>query len=777
MQPDISTDYEKRKRWLLTSLDDTLKSINNKYSSQPSDIEITDEKKESISSEPLIQEVNTKIKNGIVKLMIPDNDISELIIANFDKDSNDYIRFIISLLKKTIVSCRNEARVIKNHNILCKRFNIPSIMESIFKSYDNNTEFVQYYQIIGYLDTYNLPLKEKIWVMAEELMYIYNQTHPSRDYSLLHSVQDEILFCIFSYMYFVMSSKMHIDELNEIIKQDLDLLKDPLGYFNAEDSDNDMIEECLYANCLINNNTDGSSFNNIVSKFQTNGNIVKHQNFRNMMKEMASNSETKSDISRAINLLYLFYTCNDSEDNAIIIASIRDYLVYLISYNRTKFIDDDELYSVFLKYIEDLKLTLNYIDDCITKQFKKNINIGIGFAMQAIIKTDLMKNIKMSTDDSDDSVEFNKDLSEYEKAIINKINDSVDILYGCKLDKEAFDKSFGNPEILIQLGKDFVRLITNFAIKNPEQLSISQCTKVLSDTYDKCDDVALKSFIFGCMNELKTHNTTNTIDIQNNEDSDYYETAIKTGILDTNKCIKDLDNLFKFGRIRPSTESYNMNDIYSVFQYVDGSNKDAMSLYEEVSLINAVSRDIVHEMKFTSYLNLAMDRAKKAYDTFNDKQKSFFHSLDRTVRSINTWLDKGDDDEAREKIINDKILPSMSSCIKTVLTIGSLSLINIYLGIIALGIKLVRSRNALNKQRQAIADEIEVELEMIDKRISDKSDEGDRKGERNLRLLKKKLQTQYARIQIDNEYKWDKSVTMKSDIDDAGSRYEILKND
>jgi hypothetical protein len=58
------------------------------------------------------------------------------------------------------------------------------------------------------------------------------------------------------------------------------------------------------------------------------------------------------------------------------------------------------------------------------------------------------------------------------------------------------------------------------------------------------------------------------------------------------------------------------------------------------------------------------------------------------------------------------------------------------------------------KERQMVVDELSVELKMIDKYIQDADDKKDYKKERELMLVKKKLQNQYSRLSYNINVEW-----------------------
>ena len=178
-------------------------------------------------------------------------------------------------------------------------------------------------------------------------------------------------------------------------------------------------------------------------------------------------------------------------------------------------------------------------------------------------------------------------------------------------------------------------------------------------------------------------------------------------------------------------------------------------------------------MKLSSYANMVMDKFRQGYDYLNDKQKLVFDEIDRMADSFDRMDDKESRAEARMQVVKGKMLPPLSRCLKTLLLAGALSFINPWFGLLVIIIKYVTSRNATKEERQAVCDELEVEIQMIDRKINDAVEDKDYKLERKLRLLKKKMLVQYSKISFDNMVKWDRSLYMKSDTDDTGSKITL----
>ena len=115
--------------------------------------------------------------------------------------------------------------------------------------------------------------------------------------------------------------------------------------------------------------------------------------------------------------------------------------------------------------------------------------------------------------------------------------------------------------------------------------------------------------------------------------------------------------------------------------------------------------------------------------------------------------------EDREAIIRGEILPSLSKCIKLVLGSGGAWLINPVIAIIIMVVRFALSARIRKKEKQLVLNELDVELQMVDKYIQQAEEKRDMKKLRELLLLKKKLQSQYARLRYNIKIEWqDKDI-------------------
>lgn len=152
------------------------------------------------------------------------------------------------------------------------------------------------------------------------------------------------------------------------------------------------------------------------------------------------------------------------------------------------------------------------------------------------------------------------------------------------------------------------------------------------------------------------------------------------------------------------------------------------------------------ETSFMNTLNIAKTKIQAAWKTLTDKQKKITSTIDSSLKSFKKSVDDFFNKGAREQVLSGSILPSASKILKTAITSGIGFLIHPALGVIALLGTIGVSKLAEDKQRKLILDELDTELQMVDKYIDEADRRGKLKDMKNLLNTKKRLQREKARI-------------------------------
>lgn len=159
--------------------------------------------------------------------------------------------------------------------------------------------------------------------------------------------------------------------------------------------------------------------------------------------------------------------------------------------------------------------------------------------------------------------------------------------------------------------------------------------------------------------------------------------------------------------------------------------------------------DILDEAVNLNSIKLAMEGIKKKVKDLSSKEKEMSRDLDATVNSLVRGVKSALISDRREGIIKGSIVPSFSKTLKIGIGLAAIAipLHQPILAAIALIGGLAMSKNLTNKERSLLLDEIDIELQVVDREIKKVEDNG--KSTRKYRTLlayQKNLQREKQRI-------------------------------
>jgi hypothetical protein len=163
----------------------------------------------------------------------------------------------------------------------------------------------------------------------------------------------------------------------------------------------------------------------------------------------------------------------------------------------------------------------------------------------------------------------------------------------------------------------------------------------------------------------------------------------------------------------------------------------------------------MNELSITSNLKLAADKLMSVASSLSDKEQIISRNIDGACRFLQRSIEKSMSMENREAVIRGDILPSVSKIIKWVCIIGGAAFIHVGLAALVILFKFSMDKKIRTKERQMVVDELDVELKMVDKYIADASAAKNYKKEKELLLIKKKLQHQSDRLKWNIKLHWD----------------------
>jgi hypothetical protein len=624
-------------------------------------------------------------------------------------------------------------RVITNHSIINKRFNIQQLFINqqsyIYKALNSAFPQLAIIELCKLLDTYNLSIQDKFALMTEEICYLCNK------YSCSNAIQ-YIIPTIHSYMYSIYNpSDASVEDLNKVndsITQKLNnsvYIRQKIVNNLACDSVNRSIFECI------------KSFEETIDEKGISEVFIS-------LAKLVNNTKSAEEVFKSILVLYYQYIivaeCSFDKDKAK--SLIYDFIDEIFNNNESRFIDIlykfNEVCDNFLSVIHILKNTSEKLNNLLLFT-KALINDAIEFNTA---KNDYVLE-KDKYDINDNPLKL---FSDYDLTLINDINKAYSIFQSNILEESTIN-TFTNKDVLLKADEKLLAFI--------------------EESYEAYYPLIKKSKLVLSLNEAITELRKNKPDIENMTKIAQLKN-IKEKVLsyDTNKDdMKSLNNFidkdFLSGRIICTTD----DNRYSMQSYT--AKVLSKNCYNENTILaNNIAKVIIHEMKLSSYITLGLDKLKQGTAKISDNIKNASTAIDRFAYSIEKINNEENKKDARIQAVNNDMLPPMATCIKTILAAGALAvLVHPYIGLVALVAKFVSSRNASKEERQAVVDELEVELEMIDRKIRDAEDNKDEAREKRLRLLKRRLISIITKFRINDKLKWDSGLMFKKDYSMAQS--------
>ena len=643
-------------------------------------------------------------------------------------------------------------RVRANHEIINKRFNTRSIFSMTVA---NATDFPQLgmIDICKLLDTYSLSIQDKFALMVEELAYDYNT------YTCLeHKGLVYIIPTVHSYL-FSTYPPSHTTE--DIVAKVLDSIAQRvhnsvfIQKLNDKISNNQSIKHVIHSDVFDkiaefevspSNTGDSACIDKVVDLFSN-------------IADSISNIQELSDITEIVLPLYYQYfaVSNYSNNKDDMIRVLYTYIDTIYK----KFADEfhngyiNKIYDIVDGFLAKASIIPQNSESYQTmieaiKAIKEMLSKSIEYYDAKKVYN--LKGEPYDVNDNPTGI-----FTDYDNALLDDIEEACSIFQSNVLEESTIS-AFTDKELLIKADRDLLDYIEEsyekhypLIDKSKLLLSLNEAVKEIRKDTATPDNVTKISNLKEIINKVKNYHDENQDSMKDDDVTD--EKVLSANIIP----IKDYN--------QDKMRTYTIDKISKYYN-------------EDTILANNIAKEAMHEMKLSSYVTLGLDRLKKTASTLADAQKTAWNNIDRfadTIERINTEEDKR---EARMQVVKNSFLPSMSRCIKSIIIAGGLSvLVHPFVGLLSLVVRFVNSKRAAKEERQAVADELEVELEMIDRKIRDAEDSKDYKKERKLRLLKRKLITYLAKLAVDSKTKWNDEIMFKKDIDDAGSELGLRHDD
>ena len=391
--------------------------------------------------------------------------------------------------------------------------------------------------------------------------------------------------------------------------------------------------------------------------------------------------------------------------------------------------------KTYINHMDIIFDTLNMINDDTTQYFVTllKFNEALLSCYEGKDKTDLLKSLLAIYELYANKID--KDIVDRMRLLVANINESVDeslITLPTKIDMlletlESLSEKDANSlikESFDRFSLDDIDGITQLTKLDPSVIKPSGYQTVLKDTlktarrkqYKTFEDYEKIDCIKDNLNKLKG------IDDSSDEDMSLDEAIISTKVKEA--CVNSLYDFTKY----PTTLK-EMNIVNTI----------AMASEKVKAKLSDVSADV------------------------SNLSRQFDAQLDQLKGVVNT---KDLESENREAVIAGNILPKASRIVKLAITAGVGYFINPAISVIVVLGYLGMSLDAQSKERRKVLEEIELELEMTNRYLKKAEDDGSLEKQRELLKIKKKLESQKARLMYNMAFKHGEALPGKNKDDD-----------
>ena len=391
--------------------------------------------------------------------------------------------------------------------------------------------------------------------------------------------------------------------------------------------------------------------------------------------------------------------------------------------------------KTYINHMDIIFDTLNMINDDTTQYFVTllKFNEALLSCYEGKDKTDLLKSLLVIYERYANKID--KDIVDRMRLLVANINESVDeslITLPTKIDMlletlESLSEKDANSlikESFDRFSLDDIDGITQLTKLDPSVIKPTEYQTVLKDTlktarrkqYKTFEDYEKIDCIKDNLNKLKD------IDDSSDEDMSLDEAIISTKVKEA--CVNSLYDFTKY----PTTLK-EMNIVNTI----------AMASEKVKAKLSDVSADV------------------------SNLSRQFDAQLDQLKGVVNT---KDLESENREAVIAGNILPKASRIIKLAITAGVGYFINPAISVIVVLGYLGMSLDAQSKERRKVLEEIELELEMTNRYLKKAEDDGSLEKQRELLKIKKKLESQKARLMYNMAFKHGEALPGKNKDDD-----------
>lgn len=178
--------------------------------------------------------------------------------------------------------------------------------------------------------------------------------------------------------------------------------------------------------------------------------------------------------------------------------------------------------------------------------------------------------------------------------------------------------------------------------------------------------------------------------------------------------------------------------------------RDAKEKEKQKKIDDKIEKEKIKKNPFAGInlnsIKLMLQGMKAKFKNASQKEKEISRNVDATVRNLVKSIKNALISDRREAIIKGSVIPSFSKCIKLGVGLAGIAWLNPAAAVITAIGGFAMSKRLTKKERLLLLDEIETELDVLEKEISVAESDGNMKKYRALLKYRKDLQRQYQRI-------------------------------
>lgn len=666
-----------------------------------------------------------RVSNIAVNLQNPK--ASKGVVTAMSKKADSAVKKeAVSVIESALDKNIEERRIIANHEMISKRFNVDSFVRENLMFSNDPSEVL--YEMCSFVETYKLGLDSKFKIALEECLFAMAKNNIEVDEeTVLEAVTD-----------FFISNEMKKNDKGGQIFDIMDKVCKSSKLISNWDYIKDLQKHCKSKNAVKESMILTEADKGIINTLGNAKNLGKET----INKFKSLSDKTVPDLKTVINKLFILKRDEDVINDTSNVLSLIFYLIIIagtfaigvlpgiLGLIVTKTINmhlERKYYDkVLKKWYAHRDATATKMEKCKDPEKKKKLEEYLKELDKNIEKLEDYSDAMRGDDEKKSSEKRPENYSKKDDddfgdlgfgfEASNMASDIEAISFGVeniKWDRNLVENTLLSYEGAQKLSTDDLNYLAEFAIRYPGMLSL-----------DKIHEAV-------CIKEKSILDESTSV-------MSYVETGFCSSIKEKVELAKKKEDEVKYLEKDTTTKDVfkELNDLY----------KYTSNINHHISCFN--------ELSMTSNLKLAADKLMNGVSKLSDKEQVASRTLDGACRLMQRSVERALTMENREAVIRGDILPSLSKIIKLAAVTGVAALIHPALAAIILIGRFAMSAKIRTKERQMVVDELSVELKMIDKYIQDADDKKDYKKERELMLVKKKLQNQYSRLSYNINVEW-----------------------